>query len=374
MSSPCARPLRSLLVTVGLVGALAAALPACGAAFESQASVRSLRVLGVRVDPPYGKPGKPVSLEMLYYDGSRRAFLADGSPNPDHKLSIVWLGGCHNPEGDLYYACFPMLQAKLSSLLGAAGGGAQGGPPPKELEEYVQLGPKALFQIPEDAISGRPQAPGAAPYSLSYVFFVACGGELGPAPAGSKTGFPIGCYDPKTKAALGDDDFVIGYTPIYSYVELTNKNPVIAGGTFEKAPHPPVACAADAGCAAGEKCASYGVCVPRVPHCTARKAKDCPTYELKPTLVPADNVEVDVASPPFEGRVPEESIWVAYYATNGTLDEELRLVNDAQKGWQANHETHWSAPNAPAGESRIWAVVHDNRGGTAWWWQDVYID
>lgn len=363
---------KSLVVAATTVLAAASTLPACGAAFESQASIQSLRVMGVRVDPPYGKPGQIVKLEMLHFDGSARAYLADGKPDPEHKVNILWLGGCHNPNGDLYYNCFPILAEKLKSLLDAAG--TMNGTPPPELLEYVQVGTKAAFKIPDDAISGRQQNEGAIPYALSYVFFIACGGDIGPAPAGSKTGFPIGCYDPKTKEALGNDDFVVGYTPIYTYQSLVNKNPVIKGGAFEDVPYPAASCKDDAGCHTYEKCASYGSCIPRIPHCTEKKVDDCRKYKIKPVLDPADNVEVDEASPEYEGKQPEESIWIAYYASDGTLDEELRLINDAQKGWQDNYETHWSTPNAFAGESRVWAVVHDNRGGTAWWWQDIYVE
>ena len=344
---------------------------ACGAAFEPPSRIQSLRVLGVRVDPAYGKPGKTSKLEMLYHDGSKRAYLPDGSPDPDHQVNILWIAGCHNPEGDLYYRCFPILAEKFAAL---GPPGSMSGPPPLELLEFIGQGDKFTLKIPEDIISSKPETTdGNIPYGLSYTFFAVCGGDFGP-PSDTSAGFPIGCYDPKTKAALGPDDFVFGYTPTYTYDEIINKNPVITGMTFEKADSMNVPCSTQADCKPEEACGKVGVCIPRVPHCTEKAQIDCKTYEIKPTMIVEANAEVDVASPELDGKIPEEIIWLNYYSSDGTLERDLALVNDAQKGWNTKFETKWSAPNAFAGDTRIWVVAHDNRGGTGWAFQDIFVE
>jgi len=351
-------------------GALSLGLAtACSAAFTSPSELQSLRVLGVQVNTPYAKPGSKVSFDLLYWDGSKRAYLPDGSPNPDHKVQILWLGGCHDPDGDLYYGCYPQLAARLSKF------DPNAKTPPPELLEIVGLGPRFTETIPEDIITRKPANSGdTVPYGLSFVFFAVCGGKIGPAPSGSTSALPLGCYDPITNEPLGADDFVIGYTPVYSYDTLTNNNPVVTGGTFDGKPGMVKACKADTDCDPKERCGKLELCIPVVPHCTAKAVKDCQTYAIKPTLDQARTVELDSAAPPIDGKTPEEFIWVAFYTSDGSLEKGLSLVNDAQKGWNADYEGKWSAPNARAGESRIWTVIHDNRGGTSWWWQDVFVD
>jgi hypothetical protein len=40
-------------------------------------------------------------------------------------------------------------------------------------------------------------------------------------------------------------------------------------------------------------------------------------------------------------------------------------LNDATRGYNPNHGTQFYAPKE-AGPVRIWAVIHDNRGGMSW--------
>lgn len=373
-----------MLRRASLLALSLAALASCGNTFEPQSSIQSLRVLGVRADNPYGKPGDSVSLEMLYYDGSRRAFDAQG--NRKRKVQTLWLGGCHDPAGDLYYGCFPILIQLFATLSGGASGaaGAPSGPPPGGLNplELIGSGDKFKIDIPQDIITRRPpeelaaiQKDGNLPYGLSYVFFAVCGGTIRPIPIDqAANGLPLGCFDNETNERLLDDDFVIGYTPIYSYDNITNANPVIDGVTFEGVAGMNKTCAS--GCDAGTRCGSAGVCLPVVPHCTERKVADCPTYKIKPTLAREKNIQKDEAAPLIEGRIPDEVIWASFYASDGTLDNDTVLINDANKGWvfDDSEGVKWSAPNAAAGESRIWVVAHDNRGGAHWLWQDLFID
>ncbi|MCS6900328.1 MAG: hypothetical protein NZX77_11255 [Polyangiaceae bacterium] len=353
-----------------------AILTSCGNAFEPASSIQSLRILAVRNEEPYTPPGGTASLSLLYFDGSRRAFDAQG--NRKRKPQILWLGGCFNPPGDLYYGCFPIL-----AQLFASRGQSPGAPPPGEVNplEYISFNETFQLKIPKDIIARRPpeeldvfQTQGIPPYGLSYVFFAVCGGEIRPVPSETPSGLPLGCFDKETNERLGEDDFVIGYLPIYSFEKITNKNPVIEGVQFEGVPAMNRPCTE--GCAQGSRCGSQGVCIPVIPHCTERKVDDCPTYKIKPVLMQEKNVEKDEAAPPFNGRIPDEVIWASFYASDGTLKNDTALINDANKGWVFHDAegTRWSAPNATAGESRVWIVVRDNRGGTTWTWQDIYVE
>jgi hypothetical protein len=365
------RPFLSRLIASALVvAASGAVLSACGSAFDDPATLQSLRVMGVKLSPAYGKPGGKVKMDMLYFDGSKRAYLGPGIPNPDHHLQVLWLGGCHDPAGDLYYGCYPAL-AELFKNLDPASTTLS-----PEVMKNVGFGSHFELTIPDDIITRRgPPKDTNTPYGLSYVFFVACGGKLGAPPPGGTSAFPIGCYDEITGAPLGADDFVVGYTPIYTYEKYTNENPIIEGGTFEGKASMSLACTADSACGMNEKCGKAGACIPVVPHCTSKKIKDCQTYTIKPGISKA-SVEKDPVATGADGTVPDESIWAAYFTSNGSLDSDsaLRLVNDPVQGWNDSYETKWSAPNAPAGEARIWVVVHDNRGGTGWWFQDVFVN
>lgn len=374
--------LRSPLLALPL---LAAAL-SCGNTFEPASSIRSLRILGVRAAEPYGKPGATNKLQMLVYDGSPRAFDAKGART--RAVETIWIGGCHNPPGDLYFGCFPILAQQFAQLGGSIPGGAGGapaGPPPGGLGaalEFLGTGLKFDLKIPADIVSRRPAeevaklvAEGNVPYGLSYVFYAACGGTLKPVPLDQATnGLPLGCFDKTTGEQLGSDDFVVGYTPLYTYEKFSNKNPVVDGMTFEGAPSMNKACDAATPCGAGQRCGSQGVCLPVVPHCAERKTIDCTKYKIKPTLSQAKNIEKDEVAPEQDGRKPDEIIWAAYYTTDGNIERDLVLVNDANKGWNDEHGIEWTAPNAPAGESRVWVVIHDNRGGTTWAWQDLFVD
>src|SRR5690242_18820623 len=100
-----------------ILGALAFAMLAAPVAWTSGCAgdylpsdlVNGLRVFTVVADKPYAKPGDSVTFEMKYYDGAPNS---DG-PRP---VQILWIGGCVNPPGDLYYGCFPQLAKVFANL------------------------------------------------------------------------------------------------------------------------------------------------------------------------------------------------------------------------------------------------------------------
>jgi hypothetical protein len=66
-----------------------------------------------------------------------------------------------------------------------------------------------------------------------------------------------------------------------------------------------------------------------------------------------------------EGSEVREQLWVNYYVDRGRLLSEVKLLNDSTEGWNDEHEAKFIAPKT-AGPLTVWAVAHDNRGGTDW--------
>lgn len=329
-------------------------LVGCGPDFDPPSELHSLRVLAVQKDAPYAQPDTDVNLLMLWQDASPLA-------GPDRPIQIAWSPGCYDPPGDLYYSCFTNRD-----LFGAMA------PQDPAHPERTQV------HIPADIISRKgPVTDGSnnAPYGLTYVFFVACAGELTLLPSsGEITAFPVGCKD-STGKLLGADDFVAGYTSIYSFEGFSNNNPVIKGFEFRGNPLPENSfcvgdeCekldgsepAADLDCDDPDKSA---LCVPA---CADDGDSSCPAYGFRPTIDKNDpsNQDKDDVSVAQLGRDVGEQMWINYYTDAGSFKSSIRLLNDATNGWNDDYGTDFYAPKK-TGPLRIWAVAHDNRGGTAW--------
>ena len=319
----------------------------CGPDFDPPSELHSLRVLGVQKDVPYAQPGETVNLQMLWQDASLQTGRA---------IQIVWSPGCFNPPGDLYYACFANPET--------FGGMVKADPLNPE---------RTSLEIPQDIV--RPSdGSNNAPYGLTYVFFALCAGELTLLPSASGTAFPIGCKDASGKL-LGADDFVAGYTSIYSFKGFSNHNPVIKGFEFRGQKLPESAfclgedCLAQAGSAppADVECDDPEQSARCVPACADDGDPACPAYGFLPTIdkTDSDNQDIDDVSAAQLGRTVGEQMWINYYTDAGGFQSPLRLLNDATNGWNDDYGTEFYAPKEP-GLSRIWAVVHDNRGGMSW--------
>jgi hypothetical protein len=329
-------------------------LGGCGPDFDPANELHSLRVLAVQKDVPYAQPDSEVNLQMLWQDASPLA-------GPDRPVQIAWSPGCYDPPGDLYYACFsdPNLFGNMAPQ------------DPAHPE-------RTTVHIPSDIISRKgPVTDGSKnpPYGLTYVFFAACAGELTLLPSSSDSAaFPVGCKDPSGKL-LGADDFVAGYTSIYSFAGFSNNNPAIEGFEFRGNPLPPGSfclgddCLALAGsepalafdCEDPEKSA---LCVPA---CADDGDTTCSAYGIRPTIDknnPANQDQDDV-SVALLGRDVGEQMWINYYSDAGGFKSAVRLLNDATNGWNDDYGTEFYAPKK-TGPMRVWAVAHDNRGGMSW--------
>jgi len=330
-------------------------LSGCGPDFDPPDQLHSLRVLGVQKDKPYAKPGETVTLQMLW---------EDASPNANgRQIDIKWTPPCFDPKGDLYYGCFsdPSTFGDMSRF---------------------GSGDSTSFKMRDDIISLRPPPTDSrnTAYGVAYVFFAACAGTLAPDPHAGSGALPVACLDSSGKP-LGSDDFVAGYTAVYSYEEFGNENPVISGFEFngQKLPDSAICLGTDcqmkaeapppdpADPASGIDCTT----TPPDPRCIATCADDgkssCHGYPLRPLVDRTDpaNQEQDAVSVKQTGHSTGEQMWIDYYTDGGGFKSPVRLLNDATAGWNDNYGTDFYAPK-DAKISRVWALVHDNRGGVAW--------
>jgi len=324
----------------------------CGPDFDPPSELHSLRVLGVQKDVPYAQPDSDVNLQMLWQDASPLA-------GADRPIQIAWSPGCYDPPGDLYYACFSDKNLFGDMLV-----------PDRAHPEH------STVHIPEDIISRKgPVTDGSKnpPYGLTYVFFAACAGTLTLLPNASGTAFPVGCQGPN--GLLGADDFVAGYTSIYSFSGFSNNNPKIAGFEFRGQPVPEGAfcigedCQARAGSEPAQdfNCDDSDKGALCVPACSDDGDSSCTGYGLRPTIDKNDpaNQDKDDVSVALLGRDVGEQMWINYYTDAGGFKSSVRLLNDATNGWNDDYGTDFYAPKK-TGPLRIWAVAHDNRGGMAW--------
>jgi hypothetical protein len=336
---PCSLdPFRPLLARAAVL-ACGVSLVGCGAELDRVSELAGLRVIAVQKDKPYAQPGDTIAMKMLFVDASEE----EGRP-----IQIGWLSGCIDPPGDLFQGCF-----------------AGGFDPALASFEQGEALTDFSFTLPPDIISRRPPAqdPRQPPYGIAVVFFAACAGTLS-FDFGSTAGFPIRCLDADGRALLSRD-FVAGYSTIYSFEGFPNANPLVNGFSFRgEDVSPEFSCVADGCLEPGPDPATLPELL-TVPHCPEDgDPAACDPIPLRALVDPA-SAEPDSVTAAAYGRNFQEQLWVSYYATDGRLRSDTRLVNDATRGWNAEHGTDFYAPSEP-GVVRLFAAVHDNRGGVAW--------
>jgi len=337
------------LPNLSLLAALALAplSLACGAELDPQSELNTLRVIAVQKDKPYAQPGDDIALSMLYQDASA---TKAGRP-----IQIGWFSGCVNPPGDIFAGCFAPGAIDPAALRFDQG---------EDLTDFFAT-------IPGNIISSRPPSPDPnfPPYGLAVVFFAVCGGTLS---FDFESGtFPIRCLDAEGRALMSDD-FVAGYSTIYVFEGFTNQNPIVTGMMFNgKEVESEHACV-------GETCLDPppgGEVPPElvVPHCNDDgDPLLCKGFPLQP-VVDRASAELDSVQAAAYGRPYSEQIWVSYYTSAGSLGSGTGLVNEPTKGWQADFDTDFFPPKDP-GPLRVFAAVHDNRGGVSWAGVDLLVE
>ncbi|MBI5534415.1 MAG: hypothetical protein HY898_16950 [Deltaproteobacteria bacterium] len=352
-----------------LLAAASVAAVGCEDESDRATDVDTLRLLAVRAETPFAKSGSQVPMEALVFDGSPHAVRPDGTKRP---VEVLWLGGCVNPPGDDFRTCNPYLYELLATLgdSGLASHQVPAGAP----AGVVGWGTTFTAVVPQNAISSRPQAPDVVhPYSVQFVFTIACAGEIVRLPGADPTKqFPLGCRDPGTGVMLGRDDFEFGYFPLYVYDDIENHAPdlqeISVDGKVDGA-----ACSATNPCPANMHCGTAGVCLVVVPRCGESDADDCNSH---PVAIKLGN---PVSEPDVTARIPAdqaamETVWVSYYANAGSFDKGSRIIYDSNSGWGEEFHGAWRSNVASGTEARLWAVVHDSRNGVSWRWQDVWVE
>lgn len=352
---------RYLLATLVLIMAWAAS---CSNTFAPASEIRSLRILALTTDKPYANAGDSITLSMTVHDGLEDADDPDAGPRA---LQIMWLAGCYDPEGDLYFLCF----AQLAEQLGALAGASSDNPPDTSLLKITTAAPTSsgvpnahefTFTLPDDIVTRRPVPEEGPHYGIAYVFFAACAGTLAPAPLDSLGGqapeFPVQCLDDQGQA-LGADSFVPGYTQIYAFAdERANSNPAISGLLLdgESMSDNIDEVAVVAACPLSEE-------ERRVAGCGSKATTDgCTAVKLEAEI--GDEAENDPDAFGKDGAALRETVWVSYFSDGGDLDPAIALVSDATEGYIDDHSTSWLPPAEP-GLYQLWAVARDQRGGSS---------
>jgi hypothetical protein len=347
----------------------------CGADFDPGSELEGLRVLAVKKSVPYARPGTQVDLELLWHD------TRPDQPPPQ----IAWLALCQNPPGDLFEGCFGTLPdvsdpAQLAQVLTRVSA-----PDPSA----QRANDRFSFQTSRDIIASRPppKDPSTVPYGLDYVFFAVCAGTL---ELHVERTFPFVCYldqdaEPGLSAGdveLGSSDFVVGYTSVFAYDELENHNPLLSGVVWhdlelrpgepparagEPLDEPPLGledlCIGDA-CQPALPSDDPSVCPEALTLDACPDSGDCDEIDVAPVVDPA-SAETDAASSSLRSTTLLEQMWVNYYASDGKVSEEVRLLNDATEGWNSDPATKYEPGKEPA-VAYLWSVAHDNRGGAEW--------
>lgn len=180
MSASCARArARHAALAVGV------AIAACGSpSFAPASRVDTLRVLAVRADQPFARPGEGVHVTALVADG-----------HAPRAVAFAW-GVCVNPGSEEADAC-----ARGAST-------------------FTFGGPTFDVQVPGDALATRPAG---SPVGMVGVVFAACAGTL--LQVRTETS-PVRCVGPDG-ADLGRDGFVWGIKRIVVTESARNANPSI---------------------------------------------------------------------------------------------------------------------------------------------------
>ena len=195
-------------------------------------------------------------------------------------------------------------------------------------------------------MTSHPRVEGADPYGLAIVFNIACAGhvELVTRDSQNPQAVPFGCFD-ENHTQLQPDQYVIGLSRVYGYDTRRNANPTISG-VFQD------------GRQIDE---TVGFVVDR---CTTRLRSDCPEIKFDVAVPPADQ-ELQEGDQDPDGNVRREQIWAAYYSDVGQFDSEIRLLYDPSSGKVDDTANKYQAANQ-AGDTTMFIVVHDNRGGAVW--------
>lgn len=312
---------------VALLGLLSASLSvACSSDFRQKNEVFGVRILAARADLPYAHPGETVRIEALVHDGR-----ANKSGEP---MRTFWVPvPCVNPPGGVYYGCYPALSAFPIGV---------------DLTPNLREGTNVSVAIPNDALNGVVMPPGGSsePVATAFVFLVACAGHVERVPrknGDSPNVLPIGCFTADHRQ-LDADNFVFGFTRVFVWNQRRNAIPSLDGVVFEGNPIDT------------KIGVTTGTCVEGNDGCN--KVKFDVRYNDAMAELDPDAVDVD-------GNVQHETLYVDWFTTLGKFVENRSVVYEPTRGRLEKTEIEYEPPKEP-GKGTVWAIFHDNRGGTTW--------
>lgn len=300
----------------------------CGSDSSPKNAVTGVRILAARADLPYARPGESVHVQGLVHDGRK---------SPVTPMRLFWFPApCVSPlGGSPELGCYPLFEALF--------------PVGVDLTSSFVEASDVTIPIPADAIEKSLPRPGqSSRYAVAYVFMAACAGHLERVPRRSDLGpgaMPIGCFDAK-HVQLGPEEFVFGYTRVFVFEERRNAIPSLDGVVFDGKPVDPAAGVTTRRCAADAK------------------TDECKTVELD-VLFDDAAAEIDPDNVDEGGKVGRETLYVDWFTSAGKFMSDRKVVFDGLVGRPPKTAIDFSPPKEP-GNGTIWAVLHDNRGGTSW--------
>lgn len=330
--------------------------------------IDSLRVLGVRAEPPTLTPrirgSASTRLSVVCVDGSR-----PHEESPDCSVEIAWFTQCDNPSQNDPKKCFGEYTTFYRDLA------------PKIAETPAEsypvgfgFGPTFDLSTDETILSQHARVGERdIQYGVSYVYFAVCAGELVSA-RGSSDRLPVDCRDRNTGRSVSQERFVVGLTAIYSYDVITNHNPILLMSRFD-GQEIPNGCDAASQCPPGLVCSSAGECVPVVDRCGSQRPESCRWHCLNFDLGWDSFSLFDLEG--VRIRKPQKSLWLDHYTNAGSFPEDVAgfpLHAPAERADVAQSScVQWQAPNTPTEQAHLWAVVRDNRGGLTLWDQRIIV-
>jgi hypothetical protein len=292
----------------------------CSGSFAPKNQILGVRALAVRADLPYARPGESVRVEALVHDGRVE------KPEP---LRVFWFPSpCFDPPRGLYYGCYPGFESAFP--LGV------------DLAPSLHEGNEVAVTIPADALT---RAGATVPSATAFVFMIACAGHVERVTRPSDLGpnaLPFGCFS-ADRRQQDAGSFVFGFTRVFVFESRRNVHPeiraVIAGSTV-----------VDPG---------VGITVGR---CADADQCSKPSFDV---LFDDASAELDPDALDAQGNVGRETLYVDWFTTVGKFADSRRILFDPHLGRSPKTSIAFEPPVDP-GRGVIWAVLHDNRGGTTW--------
>jgi hypothetical protein len=99
----------------------------------------------------------------------------------------------------------------------------------------------------------------------------------------------------------------------------------------------------------------------------------CPEHTLKPLVDPASS-EPDPMQSALAGAPRNEVVYADWATSAGAVHAGASsVIIDPTKGPRDDYAATWTPPDKAVGETRIWALVRDDRAGLTWWSVDVVV-